>query len=276
MKEFKISMFKKYFGQNFLRSKKYAKKLVESLNIEPGDVVVEIGPGEGIVTEEILKAEVKLISVEIDYSLIPNLIKHFGNENNFKLINQDILKTNIAEIVRKNWNTDTYKVIGSLPFNISKEIISLFFREYERSFLESDYPRPIRMSFILQEEVSKLYSSKTPKNSMLSALSSLVAKVKKLESIPFHQFYPPPKVNGAITLFEFNTSYNPSFSKVQKLIKTAFKSPRKTLFNNLKPFYTNLENVFEKLGLDTKVRASQIDINTWNKIAEMLIKKTNK
>jgi 16S rRNA (adenine1518-N6/adenine1519-N6)-dimethyltransferase len=246
--------------------------MIEALNIQPGDVILEIGPGDGIVTKEILTRGAQVLCIEIDYSLLPNLIKRFSGHNNFHLIHQDILKINISEELLKVSNDiKNYKVIGSLPFNISKKIISLFFNEFIRAKKGEIVAKPTKMVFILQEEVSKVYNAKLPHMTMLSTLSELFCTVKKLQSIPAHQFYPEPKVDGGITSFTFKSEITlPNIEKMQKFIKLGYKSPRKTLLNNLKIYYPNVDQIFSEMNIDTKIRPSQTSIDIWYLIASKL------
>jgi len=117
--------FKKSFGQNFLRDVSYAKKIVEAACIDKSDTVIEIGPGDGIVTKYLLESAKQVISIEIDNELIPVLNEKFQTHNSFKLINEDILSIDLSSV----HNNKPYKVVGSLPYNISKKIIQFIFRD---------------------------------------------------------------------------------------------------------------------------------------------------
>lgn len=255
--------FKKQFGQNFLRNNRFPQKVVEYLDLKDDDTVIEIGPGEGILTNLLLNKDIKVISIEIDYSLLPKLIKKFGDNPNFILENEDFLNINLLEVLKKNSSTKNIKFTGSLPYNISKKII---LKILKFSFEQSDY-NVGKMSFIVQEEVASDYNSKAPKATQLANLTSLYAKVKKQESIPKSQFYPVPQVNGGILTLEPHNSLPANISNIEQLIKIAYISPRKTLLNNLRNSKKwenkDILKILNEIGLNEKSRASEVALDSW-------------
>lgn len=260
--------FKKQFGQNFLKSKRYVKSLVDPLELKPGDLVIEIGPGDGYVTSELLKTGASVISFEVDYDLLAKLLMKFSSFDNFNLQHQDILNARINDFIRGyNLPEAGVKVTGSLPYNISKKIIQKFLIENAKGFYKVH-----KMSFIVQDEVAKEYAAKAPKANWLSTISSLYSKIKKLESIPAENFYPTPKVDGGIIFFEPFEKIEFDIEKVKGLINSGFSAPRKTLLNNLKPrsFTKDIELIFEELNIDLKSRPANIDISVWIKLVEFL------
>lgn len=254
--------FKKQYGQNFLRSARFTQALVDAVEPQAGDTIIEIGPGEGHITGLLLEVVEKVISIEVDYSLIPGLIKKYGEQTKFELINEDIMKVDIDQITQGK----PYKVIGSLPYNISKLIIS--------KFLTAPHP-PTQMAFIIQEEVAWEYNALPPKATFLSNWIRLFADVKKAISIPASQFYPKPKVNGAILTIKTKevTDKEVTAQKYQ-MIKVAFASPRKTLRNNL-----NAANIWDKdkvnqawteLNLPETLRPAEAEPETWDRLQNFL------
>src|SRR5260221_3377742 len=109
--------FKKNFGQNFLKGYKFPNKLIESIDINADDTVIEIGPGDGSVTSKLLATGAQVLSFEIDYDLLATLLRRFSENQNFHLVHEDILKTNIEENLKKIDAKKTVKVIGALPYN---------------------------------------------------------------------------------------------------------------------------------------------------------------
>lgn len=235
--------------------------MIDSISPEKDDLIIEIGPGDGAVTKELLKTEAQIISVEIDYDLLPRLITSFGKNNNFKLIHEDILKVKLAEQI--NENTKSIKIIGSLPYNISKQIIDKILKANSTELKDSRAKISLAV-FIVQDEVAKIYSAKAPKATFLSNYAGLFADVKKLESIPASQFYPRPKVNGGILLFNLFLEPVKNSYEISRFLKKIFISPRKTLANNLKNLgqaqfsAENLQLVFTKLNLSATARASEL------------------
>jgi 16S rRNA (adenine1518-N6/adenine1519-N6)-dimethyltransferase len=253
--------FKKQFGQNFLRNDRFANKLVEHAAVVEGDVVIEVGPGDGRVTKAILETGAKVISVEIDYSLLPNLIKRYNEYPNWDLVHKDIMELDVPATLKEFApEHQSYKVIGSLPYNISKQIIS--------KFLTIAQP-PLNITVIVQDEVAKDYVAAAPKSSFLSSWSHLYADVRKLESIPASQFMPVPKVDGGI--LRFTPKVGANTPELEKLIRLGYTNPRKTLANNLKPIYGDRLLVsLEKLTLKPTVRPAEMSQADWGKLYELL------
>ncbi|BCX14121.1 MAG: ribosomal RNA small subunit methyltransferase A [Candidatus Dojkabacteria bacterium] len=251
--------FKKFFGQNFLTNPVFANEIINLSKIDKETHVLEIGPGLGYLTKFLLEHSAKVTAVEIDFSLIPKLLKKFSIHPNFELINEDILKINLDEIFK---DSKKICIVGSLPFNISKKIIrkTIDFGMYTNSELKP-------FTFIVQDEVANLYTNLDNK---LGVIYQHYCNVKKANVIPASAFTPKPKVNGAILCFEINKKQkNTNF---ETLVKQAFTQPRKTLYNNLKKAYQldNLERSFKKLNLNKNTRAAELNIDTWEKLAEEL------
>lgn len=262
--------FKKQFGQNFLKNAKFARLMVDNLKLSTEDTVIEIGPGDGMVTKLLLDSGVKVIALEIDDDLIPKLAAKFAQYSNFQLVHLSILDANIENILKDNNATTSIKVAGSLPYNISKKIIDLFLRF---NTTHSDYKIKI-CSFIVQEEVAKDYAVLAPKASFLSNYSRIFAKVRKLESIPNHMFFPMPKVNGGIIKFEIKDEIPDNYLNLHKLIRVGFSNPRKTLSNNLKSSgkydLENLEEIYNQIGLKQTVRPAEIEFDVWEKLSKII------
>jgi 16S rRNA (adenine1518-N6/adenine1519-N6)-dimethyltransferase len=262
--------FKKQFGQNFLKNAKYARIVVESLQIAPTDLVLEIGPGDGMLTKLLLETGAQVIAFEVDFDLIPKLLTKFEAYSNFKLVHKSILDVNLSEELKLFENIDSVKIAGSLPYNISKKIIDTCLR-----FNVSNTKQKIdSCSFIVQEEVAKDYVAAAPKSSFLSNYSKIFAKVRKLESIPNYMFFPQPKVNGGILKIEMYKDLNYNYEELHKLIRIGFSNPRKTLSNNLKSSgkYTNesIAKVFTDLSLSPTIRPAEVEFELWSKIKENL------
>jgi 16S rRNA (adenine1518-N6/adenine1519-N6)-dimethyltransferase len=255
--------FKKQFGQNFLRGDRYAQILVDALELTEKDTVVEIGPGDGRVTNLLLATGAKVVAVEVDYDLIPNLVKRFGQHPNFKLLHQDIMKLD-----PKSLNATSFKMAGSLPYNISKLIIMKFL---------TNMPKPEKMSFIVQEEVAQDYVVQAPQASFLSNWVRLHGSIKKLETIPASQFHPQPKVSGGIlviTPHDLTAAESKERVKMGKFMQLAYRSPRKTLWNNLvaanRWHREELESAWQKLDFAPTVRPAELEFVQWVALVKAL------
>lgn len=262
--------FKKEFGQNFLKNSKYAKKLVEYSNPELSDTVIEIGPGDGLVTSLLLEVYKKVFSIEVDYDLLPKLLKRFHGKENFELVHEDILKINFLEFTKK-YNITPEKpvnIAGSLPYNISKKIIADFLKLKAQGILNIK-----TMTFIVQEEVAKEYVAAVPKSSFLSNYLKIYGRSRKFETIPADQFFPTPKVNGAILYIQPDEIIRPEYIQIAKFIKEGFKNPRKTVSNNLKSikeFNGKIGEVLSQLNIKSTARPAELTFEEWIKLYEAL------
>lgn len=244
--------------------------MVDNLKLTTEDTVIEIGPGDGMVTKLLLDSGIKVIALEIDDDLIPKLSAKFAAYSNFQLVHLSILDANIEEILTQNNATHSVKVAGSLPYNISKKIIDLFIR-----FNTNDSKFRVKIcSFIVQEEVAKDYAALAPKSSFLANYSRIFAKVRKLESIPNHMFYPMPKVNGGILKFEIKDEIQANYQDLHKLIRVGFSNPRKTLLNNLKSSakynLENIDEIYTQVGFKPTVRPAEIEFEKWEQLGNLI------
>lgn len=268
--------FKKIFGQNFLRSERFVEKLIAPLECSEGDLVIEIGPGDGIVTNMLLERNVNVVSIDVDFDLIPKLIKRFEGRKNFHIIHEDFLQVNIDSVIDdavEKFGLKDFRIFftGSLPYNISKSIISIVLEHnsYSEKYTITS------ASFIVQDEVAKLYSAKSPKNTLLATTSRIYSRTKKFESIPPTQFFPKPKVSGGIVFFDLLEKPKVSIeilNDFKKLLKIGYILTRKTVYNNLrnsKKFDSSkLTEVLEPYGL--KVRATELELEDWIDIYKKL------
>lgn len=253
--------FKKQFGQNFLRTDKFAKELIAPLELNEHSTVIEVGPGDGQVTNLLLATGAKVISIEVDYSLVPKLLQRFGPNSKFELVHQDIMQVDLAKLFAESGgDPQNYSVVGSLPYNISKQII--------HKFLTHIHP-PEKMSCIIQEEVAHEYVARSPKANFLSNWIRLYAQVQKLVSIPATQFIPTPKVNGAILVITPHKvrSESNTLESATKLLRIGFSQPRKTLWNNLTASKqwetTQLEVIWQEAGWDRNLRPAFLEPEEW-------------
>lgn len=266
--------FKKQYGQNFLVSTRFADELIDALEIHEGDTVIEIGPGDGMITNAILNGfeeNIRVFAVEVDYDLLPNLIKRFSSHPNFKLIHKDVLELDLEEMLQENNIEGEIKIIGALPYNISKKIIDKFLNF---SVIKNDKYKVSKLAFIVQEEVAKDYVAKAPQSTFLSNYVEFFGSARKFKSIPNHKFFPMPKVNGAILQFNLNNELNQDYPAIKKLIRLGFASPRKTLFRNLSNVKElkekNLQAIFAEIGITPTARPAELTHEQWKNLFEKL------
>lgn len=249
--------FKKQLGQNFIRSTATIKKILGYLEIQPTDNIIEIGPGDGRFTDELIQHDLtKLTLVEIDTDLVNFLNNKF--ENSISKGSLEILNQNILDINLSTFNLQP-KLYGSLPYNISKRIIA--------KFIECEN-LPERMVFIVQKEVAQDYVAQVPNASYLSNYIKIFADAKLVMNIPKEQFYPMPKVDGGVLLIKPKKVNLEEGRAIAKFIYNGFRNKRKKLSKVLNSIYRNINWVkeFEILKINPNARAQELEYETWLKL----------
>ena len=253
--------FKKQFGQNFLRNTESVIDLIYSAGISAEDNVLEVGPGNGSVTEFLVEKAKAVVAIEIDTELIPKLKERFKDYPNFSVILTDILELNPDDVFKG----EPYKVVGSLPYNISKPII--------KKFLTTVNP-PVTMTVLIQKEVSQDYAAVPPKAMFLGTFARVYAHIKAGKVVEKSKFYPTPKVDGQI--LTFSAIHKPEGAEeLVKFIKLGYSSPRKKLSSNLANYKfdkTKTEQFLIKENLKSSSRASELTAEQWYNLHELLTK----
>lgn len=208
---------KKHLGQNFLIDKNVLQKILETAAVQSTEHIVEIGPGHGVLTEELCKQAAKVTSIELDDDLIPILTKKLSQHENFELIHQDALTFTPP--------TTPYKIVANIPYYITSPLIN--------HFLQSSNP-PTSLTLLVQKEVGEKICEIQPKMSVLSLQVALFANAKYIDTVPPTAFRPAPKVHSAIIHLTSHNKYElETAEKVLKKAKTAFTGKRKKLSNTL-------------------------------------------
>lgn len=249
---------KKSLGQNFLNSPSALKKIVDAGQVIQSDTILEIGPGKGVLTRELLEKAGKVIAIEKDQELIPILEDKFKTEIKSKklvLINDDALKVNLEDLGLKNGQ---FKLIANIPYYITGQII--------RQFLENN-PKPTLMVLMVQKEVAERIA-KSPKESILSLSVKAFGDPKYISTVPKTAFLPTPSVDSAILLINNISDKNFKNKEQEKrffaILHAAFSQKRKMAINNLKKNGSkNIEEIFQKLEIDKKARAEDIPLKKW-------------
>ncbi len=272
---------KKSLGQHFLRSKSALEKIIEASDITPDEIVLEIGPGEGVLTEKLLKVSGKVVAIEKDRGLIPNLKIRFKKEieeGKLDLIEQDILDFDLSVL---NFYEKPYSVVANIPYYITGQIL--------RKFLEAD-KKPISMTLLVQKEVADRIVAKNSKESLLSISVKAFGEPKYIATVKKGSFSPPPKVDSAIIsvkgisrgrFVSENITGVQSIEKNEQLekrffevVKAGFAHKRKFLINNLgsglKISKSEIETVFKKNNLSPKIRPEDLSIDDWFKLTKNL------
>jgi len=243
---------KKRFGQNFLIDPGKANKIVGAADIDPGDEVLEIGPGRGFLTERILNRGANLVAVELDRDLIPKLEERFGENSLFNIMENDIIRVKLLSLGDKN-----FKIIGNLPYNISGALFDWLIENHKM----------VELAVItVQKEVANRIRAR-PGNREYGSLSVLVQMfyaVSRLFDIPAGCFSPKPKVVSTVVKLVPDLKLKPgiNYNSFKQFIYECFAQKRKTLVNSLKSSGEFEKDIIEKslvsLGKSTDIRAEQV------------------
>jgi len=258
---------KKLLGQNFLKDKTVLQKIIEAADLKPNDSVIEIGPGTGILTEELIKHAGKVIAIEKDDNLAEKIDSRFRGNDKVKIINEDILKINLPELIEQN-NFENYKVVANIPYYITSPIIRLF--------LETRYP-PRVMFLTLQKEVAERICGRPGQMSVLAVSVQYYAQPELLFYINKKAFWPIPEVDSAAVRIEARRKKPEEGSietkKFFRVVKAGFSAKRKTLLNNLSGSLCldrkMTEKKLKKIPLSGTQRAQELSVEDWKELARI-------
>lgn len=261
----------KSLGQNFITDKHVIERIVEGTDPSEKDLVIEIGPGIGVLTAEAAQQAAKVIAIEIDSKLIPILGETLAEYDNVEVINQDILKTDLNGIIdeqRQLGNfTGDVKIIGNLPYYITTPIIM--------HILENSIHAE-SITVMMQKEVADRIKA-SPGNKTYGAISAAVqyyCEVEQVISVPKEVFVPRPKVDSAVLKLTIRKETPVDLIDEKAFfacIKAGFGQRRKTLLNSLTGTYglskDEIRTILEKAGIDPVRRAETLDMNEFADIA---------
>jgi 16S rRNA (adenine1518-N6/adenine1519-N6)-dimethyltransferase len=252
---------RKRFGQNFLHDQGVIGRIIRQINPKQGDHLVEIGPGQGALTDHLLSAANELDVVELDRDLIPILRTMFFRYDDLRIHEADALKFDFASL--KN-DDRPLRIVGNLPYNISTPLI---FHLLAHAGLIQD------MHFMLQKEVVERMSAGAGENNYgrLGIMTQYFCKVQALFVVGPGAFNPAPKVDSAIVrLTPYKELPHPAknIKDLQNVVRTAFNQRRKTLRNTLKTLISSDD--IESLGIDSSLRPEKISLPDFVKISDWL------
>ena len=274
MKKYNIKA-NKSLGQNFLISEDVIDGIVDSADIDGEDLIIEIGPGLGTLTKRLLEKAGKVICVELDEKMIKILKDRFAFYNNLEILNQDILKTNLKQIIKDEKKTGKIKrakVVANLPYYITTPIIMKLLEE--ELDLES-------ITVMIQKEVAdRLIAIPGEKNT--GAITYTVyyyAKSEKIMEVPNSSFIPEPEVTSEVIRLNIRKEPPVNVNDINlmfKVIKNAFMQRRKTLLNSLfntKIFKSKNQGmeVLKNIGLKENVRAEELSLEKFAELTEVLL-----
>ena len=249
---------KKSLGQNFLIDQNIIDKIIDIVEIKDKSVL-EIGPGTGNLTKNILKKKPKrLLVVEKDNDLVKFLYKNFDNQ--IKIINDDILK-----IDENNLDTNILTVFGNLPYNISTEILCKWILNIKDKHFWFD-----QLVLMFQKEVADRIIAKfnTKNYGRLSILSNWKLEIEKICDIKPSSFYPKPKIDSSVLLLKPKLNFFPlnDPKNLEKLTRIFFMHRRKMLKKPYNLLFNGNPEIANKLGIDLSLRPQNLDFETYYKL----------
>ncbi len=244
-------------GQNFLIDAKVVDKIMQAAALNSQDKVLEIGPGLGVLTEQLVKRAGKVAAIELDKQLAEYLRLKFEQSNNLNLFEGDALRLLGAAI---NWLQGEYKVVANLPYQITSHLLRL---------LTEQTLRPKSMVVMVQAEVAERICSQPGQMSVLAVMMQYYGYGRIIAHVGKNSFWPQPQVDSAVLVWYFNIKPALGNSKEEKkffkLVKQGFAQKRKMLKNNLAALYKadKISRALGSLGLDIKVRPQVLSVADW-------------
>ena len=271
IKKYNFTLSKKY-GQNFLIDSNILDMIVAAADIKEDDTVLEIGPGLGSLTQRLASKAKKVVAIEIDKLLIPILNETLSEYNNIVVLNEDILKTDIGEIIDKYAEAGSIKVVANLPYYITTPIVM--------KLLEGHYPVE-SITVMVQKEVAERMQAVAGSKDY-GALSIAVAyycAVYMVGVISPNCFIPKPKVESAVIKLVLGEKYLKAVDEKMlfKIIRASFNQRRKTLQNGLlnsPELNLNKESivqVFKEMGLERNIRGETLELRDFIELADKLL-----
>ncbi|MDO8261163.1 MAG: 16S rRNA (adenine(1518)-N(6)/adenine(1519)-N(6))-dimethyltransferase RsmA [Candidatus Magasanikbacteria bacterium] len=248
-------------GQNFLVDESVYDDIVTAAEIGKDEVVMEVGPGLGFLTEKLAEVAKKVVTVELDdklFGLLDARLREKGQEN-IEAINMNVLDFNIEEWEYKK----NYKIVANLPYNIT----SVFLRKFL-----SAKNQPKSLVLMLQKEVAERIAARPGKMSLLAVSVQFYADAEIVLKVGREKFWPSPEVDSAVIKIIAKNKINKTIDEKSffRLVKFGFSSKRKMLKNNLASgFHLSQDEVMEKIkkaGFGEKVRAQELGVEDWCKL----------
>ena len=253
-------------GQHFLRDRRFQRRIVESLAIQSNDLVCEIGPGRGAMTELLAARAQQVVAIEVDRELARMLQQKFANKLGIEVLEADILQSDLATLCRR-YQRERCFVFGNLPYYITSPILHHLL----------DSAGSIRgMGLVVQREVAERLSALPGSRhyGYLTVLTQLNTNPRIEFGIPPGAFSPPPKVDSALVTFQMKRIQLPAERRkaLLEFVKLCFAHKRKNLLNNLAPVYPRqrVETELAGLELPQSIRAEQLELEQFEKLLARL------
>lgn len=257
---------RKRFGQHFLADTRLAQRIVDAAGIQPDDLVLEVGPGRGVLTERLLERAGHVIAIELDDRLIPSLKARFPSER-LELIHDDVLRVDLSALAARSLG-QKLRVVANLPYSISTAVLQHFVAH--RAHIRD-------ATVLLQKEVVDRIVAQpgTKEYGGFTVWLRYYAEARKLFGIAPGAFRPPPKVQSLLLhlLFRADPPVRVTDEPMLfRIIEQGFAQRRKKLANNLRPLFDaeRILSTVRRLGIPEDVRAEALDLETFARLSDEL------
>ena len=251
-------------GQNFLTDPTVVQEIADVAGIDENDLVLEVGPGMGILTRELLSRGASVTGIELDSELAEFLRTDLAGIQNFSLVERDARHVEIEGITSGR----PYQLVANLPYSVATVII--------RHFMESSTP-PTRMTVMVQKEVAERMTAQPGDMSLLGLATDLYAAAEIAFVVPPDVFLPPPKVDSAVVVMDVRDELRGTQEQRDRMFELAtmaFQRKRKTISNGLSMGLgrskAELDGILGTVGIDAKRRPQTLSVDEWLAIAEAL------
>ena len=260
--EVRSNFAKRSLGQNFLVDEKYVRKIVAAIRPMSGDVVIEIGPGRGALTRELLNQGAKVLAIELDRALVPELRVDLGGTGRFNVVEADASEADLRELLdRFHPGTPKAKLVANLPYYISTAILQHL--SAERHCLSA-------LVLMFQREVVERITAKpgSSERGYLTVLVEAAFAVERLFDVPPEAFRPRPKIWSSVVRLIPKAQSSADDDAFRRLLSSGFSQKRKTIANNLKRSYPEAAAALADAGIDPKRRAETLELSEWLRLCE--------
>lgn len=261
---------KKRFGQNFLHDRGIAARIVDAAGIGPGDAVVELGPGRGVLTRLIVERGARLVALELDRGLVDELSAEFGASPGVEIVSADFTKLSLSAVLNER-GLKQCVLIGNIPYHLTRDVLF--------DFLVDEYGAIARAVIMVQREVGNRIASK-PGSRTYGIPSVVLQSLYAIEVVAragAGAFQPPPKVASIVLAFHPLAQPLLAPDEVRPfitLVRNVFQQRRKTLYNTLRAFYSlpeeSLARIHDETGIDLQLRPEALSKEAFLALARSL------
>ena len=256
---------KKRLGQHFLVNESVVEHILSAAELKPGDIVVEVGPGRGVLTRKLAEQAARVIAVELDARLVKVLKRELASFPRVNIVHGDILETTPEELL-SGIDARSYKVVANLPYYITSPIL--------RHFLQAER-KPSLLVVMVQKEVGEAIAALPGKMSQLGIAVQFYSRPTVVTYVPASDFRPVPRVDSVVLRLDVYSQPPVDISDevgFWDIVHCGFSSPRKQLRNSLAHRLAipprEASRLLEGLGIDPRRRAETLTLEEWRKVGE--------